>query len=146
MPEPAAQRFDGVTVFNALRSDELLLGVGRVLRLVADQPGALEEYARSQALSAYSVTRLLAAEEVAAADLLAWTRGALAAALDDDERPAVAQARRRIDGAAAPAEVGDALCALLSALPRPDPVRPRVHRVLAEMIDREVTALAAAPR
>ena len=61
-------------MFNALRPDELLVGVGGVLRLVAAAPGPLEEYERSQALSAYSVTRLLAAEERAAAGLLADTK------------------------------------------------------------------------
>ena len=35
-------------MFNALRTDELLVGIGRVLRIVAKAPGALEEYERSQ--------------------------------------------------------------------------------------------------
>jgi hypothetical protein len=68
-------------VFNALRPDELLVGVGGVLRLVAAAPGPLEEYERSQALSAYSVTRLLAAEERAAAGLLSDTKHALVDAI-----------------------------------------------------------------
>ncbi len=119
------------------------MGVGRVLRMVADAPGALEEYERSQTLSAYSVTRLLAAEQAASAELLTWTRGALDAALDGDDRPEVAAARRRIAAATTGIEVGDGLSALVAALPRDDATRTRVHGVLAEMIDREVTALAA---
>jgi hypothetical protein len=126
-------------MFNALRSEELLMGVGRVLRMVADAPGALEEYERSQTLSAYSVTRLLAAEQAASAELLAWTRDALAAALDGE-------ARRRVEAASSGVELGDVLSDLLAELPREDPTRTRVHAVLAEMIDREVAALAALPQ
>jgi hypothetical protein len=126
-------------MFNALRSEELLMGVGRVLRMVADTPGALEEYERSQTLSAYSVTRLLAAEQAASAELLAWTRDALAAVLDGE-------ARRRVEAASSGVELGDVLSDLLAELPREDPTRTRVHAVLAEMIDREVAALAALPQ
>jgi hypothetical protein len=126
-------------MFNALRSEELLMGVGRVLRMVADAPGALEEYERSQTLSAYSVTRLLAAEQAASAELLAWTRDALAAVLDGE-------ARRRVEAASSGVELGDVLSDLLAELPREDPTRTRVHAVLAEMIDREVAALAALPQ
>jgi hypothetical protein len=133
-------------MFNALRSDELLIGIGRVLRIVADAPGALEEYERSQTLSAYSVTRLLAAEQAAAADLLAWTQAALAAALEGDPRPEAHAARERIAAVASGPELGEALGELLPALPPGDPTRARVHRVLAEMIDREVAALAALPQ
>jgi hypothetical protein len=129
-------------VFNALRSDELLVGVGRVLRLVAAAPGALEEYERSQTLSAYSVTRLLAAEQAAAAALLAETKDALAQAIGDDPRPEVQQPAERIAAAIEGIEVGDAVDALLQAIGRDDPLRARVHRVLATMIDAEVAALA----
>jgi hypothetical protein len=113
--------------------------------MVADAPGALEEYERSQTLSAYSVTRLLAAEQAAAADLLAWTKGALGAALDGDDRPEVADARRRISAASTGTEVGDGLALLLTVLPREEAVRARVRGVLAQMIDREVAALADLP-
>jgi hypothetical protein len=134
-----ADRFDLLTMFNALRSEELLMGVGRVLRMVADAPGALEEYERSQTLSAYSVTRLLAAEQAASAELLAWTKDALGAVLDED-------ARARTAAAADGVELGDALGEVLAAMPREDPARARIHAVLAQMIDREVAALAAVPR
>lgn len=133
-------------MFNALRSDELLVGIGRVLRIVADAPGALEEYERSQTLSAYSVTRLLAAEQAAAADLLAWTQAALATALEGDPRPQAQAARERIAAVASGPELGEALGELLPALPPGDATGARVHRVLAEMIDREVAALAALPQ
>jgi hypothetical protein len=133
-------------VFNALRSDELLVGVGRVLRLVAAAPGALEEYERSQTLSAYSVTRLLAAEQAAAAHLLADTKDALAQAIDDDPRPEVSGPAQRIAAATDGVEVGDAVDGLLAAIGRDDPLRARVHRVLATMIDAEVAALAHVKR
>jgi hypothetical protein len=142
----ARDRFDSLTMFNALRSEELLVGIGRVLRIVADAPGALEEYARSQTLSAYSVTRLLAAEQAAAPDLLAWTQAALATALEEDARPEAQTARDRIAAVASGPELGEAVGDLLAALPPADATGMRVHRVLAEMIDREVAALAALPQ
>jgi len=130
-------------MFNALRSEELLVGIGRVLRIVADAPGALEEYERSQTLSAYSVTRLLAAEQAAAQELLGWTQVRLAGALEGDERPAAQTARDAIADATTGPELGEAVGDLLAALQPGDATGARVHRVLAEMIDREVAALAA---
>jgi hypothetical protein len=139
-------RFDFLPMFNALRSEELLVGIGRVLRIVADAPGALEEYERSQTLSAYSVTRLLAAEQAAAPELLAWTQAALADALEGDERPAAQTARGAIAAATTGPGLGDAVGDLLAALESGDATGTRVHCVLAEMIDREVAALAALPK
>jgi hypothetical protein len=125
---------------------ELILGVGRVLRAAADG-GQGDEYRRSQLLSAYSVARHLAAEEAASSALLLWLRTALAGALDGDDRPVVAAARDEVAVAASGAQVGDALTPLLASL-GPDgadaALREGVHRVLAEMADREVAALAAA--
>jgi len=133
-------------MFNALRSDELLVGIGRVLRLVADAPEALEEYERSQTLSAYSVTRLLAAEQAAAAGLLAQTKTTLAAVLAGDLRPEVDAAAERIAAATDGVAVGDALSVLLAGLPRPDSLRPGLQRALAAMIDHEFAALGAVRR
>lgn len=133
-------------MFNALRSDELLVGVGRVLRLVAAAPAALEEYERSQTLSAYSVTRLLAAEQAAAAELLAATKGALLVAIADDQRPAVRLAAQRIGSATDGIAVGDAIAELLGELSPDEPMRRRIHAALAVMIDSEVAALAAVRR
>jgi hypothetical protein len=133
-------------VFNALRSDELLVGVGRVLRLVAAAPGALTEYERSQTLSAYSVTRLLAAEQAAAAELLATTKRDLLEASCEDERAAVRHAAERIAAATNGIAVGDAVDELLGVLAPDEPLLRRVHAALATMIDSEVAALAAVRR
>ncbi|MCW3010032.1 MAG: hypothetical protein JWO90_436 [Solirubrobacterales bacterium] len=130
-------------MFNALRSEQLLVGVGRMLRAAADADGRLEDYERSQVLSAYSVTRLLAAEQAAARELLEWTRAALDRALAGDERAEAQTARDQFVAAVDGTELGDALVELLAALPREDPTRTRVHGVLREMIDRELSALAA---
>jgi hypothetical protein len=56
------------------------------------------------------------------------------------------EARRRVEAASSGVELGDVLSDLLAELPREDPTRTRVHAVLAEMIDREVAALAALPQ
>lgn len=128
-------------MFNALTSSQLLTGIGRTLRMAADAEGTLEGYERSQVLSAYSVTRLYASEQAAAPGLLAWTREALAAALEDDDRPEVERARTAVASAADGLALGDAVAELLSGLPRDDATRNRVRAVLNGMIDREVRAL-----
>jgi hypothetical protein len=133
-------------VFNALRSDELLVGVGRVLRQVATVPRALEEYERSQALSAYSVTRLLAAEQRSMAGLLAQTKEQLVSALGPDDRSEVRALGERIAAATDGIEVGDAVASLLSLLGPDETLRASVHRILATMIDDEVAALADVAR
>jgi hypothetical protein len=132
-------------MFNALTSAQLLVGVGRVLRMVADANGELEGFQRSQVLSAFSVTRLLASEQLAASELLETTREDLRAALESDMRPAVADARLRIESARDGLAIGDAVGDLLQALPRPDALRARIHAVLRAMTDREVAALARPP-
>jgi hypothetical protein len=132
-------------VFNALSSSDLLVGVGRVLRMVAAQDGGLEDFQRSQVLSAFSVTRLLASEQQAEAKLLADTRRDLREALAGDERAEAVRASERVDGARNGVEIGEAIGELLAELPRADPLRPRVHAALRTMIDAEVTALATPP-
>ena len=137
-------------MFNAISTPDLIAGMGRTMRAAAGAEGAADEYARSQLLSAYSISRLLAAEVRAEAELLAWLKGELLAALDAaagaDEADAAA-ARPRIEEAADSGAVGDALVDLLAELrSRPDsPLRARVHRVLREMARRELAALAARP-
>jgi uncharacterized lipoprotein YmbA len=119
-------------MFNPMEPHELVLGVGRVLRMAADgEP--VDGYRRSQLLSAYSVARHLAAEQAAAAELLAWLRAELADALGPDT----------LAGATTGPQLGAALTALLAG-PLDDGLRARLHRILAEMADREVAALAGA--
>lgn len=133
-------------MFNALNSEELLAGIGRVLRLVADEAGELQEYQRSQALSAYSVTRLLAAEQAAGQELLTWAKSALVEVFSADRRTEVIAAARSVAAAADGNEVGAALGQLLDVLTNDDRLRAPMHRVLAELVDREVAALARAQR
>lgn len=132
-------------MFNALRTDELLMGIGRVLRRAAQAESRLEGFERSLVLSATSVTRLLAGEQRALPTLLATVREQLRVALADDPRPPVERARRRVAAAVDGPQLGEALADLLSELPRPDPLRDEVRRVLRAMADAEVAALAAGP-
>ncbi len=107
-------------MFNALTPEELLIGVGRVLRMAAAARGPLEDYQRSQILSAYSVTRLLAAELAAETELLGWLQESLAAALDGGASSvAIDDARERIASARTGVEVGEALAELLPTLASP---------------------------
>ncbi len=124
------------------------MAIGRVLRMAADSGGPSDDYRRSQLLSGYSIARHLAAEEAARTELFAWFRRALVAALDDD-RPAVAEGRERVLAAPDGARLGEVLVELLEKLGRSDDdqrIRERLHLVFVEMADREVEALARAPR
>lgn len=132
-------------MFNALRSDELLVGIGRVLRAAADVRGPLEDYERTQLLSALSVSRLLAAEQLAAAELMADTKRDLADAMQGDDRAEVERARIAVAAATTGPEVGGALMELLGALPREDATRARVRASLRAMVDHEVEALGRSP-
>jgi hypothetical protein len=121
------------------------------MRAAAGAEGEADEYARSQLLSAYSISRLLAAEVRAEAELLAWLRGELLTALaeaDAAEASAAEAARERIEAAADSGAVGDALVDLLAELRQlpGSPLRARVHAVLREMATRELAALATRPQ
>lgn len=136
-------------VFNPLKAEEMITAVGGVLRLAADADAPLDDYRRSQLLSAYSVTRNLAAEQAASADLLAWARATLDDLLAGDERPEVAEARRRAAAARDGVELGEVVAELLEGLRRDEPegrLRADVQAVLAELTDREVDALARGTR
>jgi hypothetical protein len=142
-------------MFNALRTEQLIAGIGAAGRAAASAEGPPDEYARGQLLSAYSVSRLLAAEVSAEADLLAWLRTELTTALG--EHPAAAKIQAAPDANA----IGGILVDLLAELRDSDVdgpktrhvgefsahqhLRRRVHGVLREMAGRELVALAARP-
>ena len=153
-------------MFNALRTEQLIAGIGATARTAAGAAGPPDEYGRGQLLSAYSVSRLLAAEVSAEAALLAWLRGELLDALATaPEDPAAAAAVPRIEAATDGAEVGAALVDLLAELRARDTeervrtspriarssanapeLRTRIHAILREMAQRELAALAARPQ
>lgn len=139
-------------MFNALRTDELIAGMGTTMRAAAAAEGPADEYARGQLLSAFSISRLLAAEVRATPGLLAWLKGELDAALAASEHPAAAGGRERVAAAADANEVGDVLVDLLAELRAggrdgegDQALRERLHAVLREMAARELAALAARP-
>jgi hypothetical protein len=151
-------------MFNALRTEQLIAGIGATARAAATADGPPDEYARGQLLSAYSVSRLLAAEVSAETALLAWLRAELLAALAEHPDDAAANAAApRIETAADAGEIGAALVDLLADLRTRPPervrsspdyvrqsanapsLRARIHSILREMADRELAALAARP-
>jgi hypothetical protein len=127
-------------MFNALTSVQLLGAIGETIRATTALD-TLPEYQRSQLASAYSVVRLLASEEAAAAALVAWTRGALTEALAGDGRAAARTADEAVRAAGDGRAIGTAVSRLLADLPLEDAARARVRSVLREMTDREVLAL-----
>lgn len=132
-------------MFNPLRTEDLIAGMGRTMRAAADD-GSGTDYARGQLLSAYSVSRLLAAEVQAGASLFAWLRRELCVAMEDSDDELVVSARVRIEAAADPLEIGAVITGLLADLrvrPREDGVVTKVHAILSEMASRELAALAA---
>jgi hypothetical protein len=135
-------------MFNALRTETLIAGMGATMRAAAAAGGPVDDYGRGQLLSAYSVSRLLAVEVRAQAGLLEWLRGALLAALEPSSDPAAAPAAERIAAAADANAIGDALVDLFAELRedgRDSELRERLHAVLREMAARELAALAARP-
>jgi hypothetical protein len=135
-------------MFNSLRTDQLIAGIGASARAAATATGPADDYARGQLLSAYSVSRLLAAEVRAEAGLLAWLRTELLEALAGSGAAAAVPTAARIEDAGDAIEIGGALVDLLAELRESgeDPVlRTRIHAILREMADRELAALAARP-
>jgi thioredoxin-like negative regulator of GroEL len=137
-------------MFNSLRTEQLIAGIGAVGRAAATASGPPDEYARGQLLSAYSVSRLLAAEVSAEATLLAWLRDELVDALGaHPDDPAAAAALPRIEAATESGTIGDALVDLLADLRGRDDgggeLRRRIQAILREMAERELIALAARP-
>jgi hypothetical protein len=119
---------------------EVVRAVGGVLEAAA-AGGADDAYRRSQMLSALSVCKLLAAEEAGRAELGEWLEEATGPIL-------AARGEEAVD-----AERGDAVAARLSTLMAElraiDDDESRValadlRRVLHELCDREIAALATA--
>src|SRR5215469_6072374 len=135
-------------MFNALRTDELLIGVGRVLRVAAGLERQPDGYERSQLLSAYSITRLLAAEQAVALDLFAELRARLLQVLDaqSPSLPSVERARAAVASARVATDASPEIAELLVELPRESRLKREIHSVLAQIVDAEIAALAAAPR
>jgi hypothetical protein len=148
-------------MFNALRTEQLIAGIGAAGRAAASASGPPDEYARGQLLSAYSVSRLLAAEVSAEASLLTWLRGELRGALASfPDDPDAAAALPQIESAPDAAAIGDTLVTLLATLRTRDVDGPKtglsdgfsahqfrgeLHSILREMTERELLALAARP-
>jgi hypothetical protein len=129
-------------VFNSLRTDQLIAGIGATARTAAGATGAPDDYARGQLLSAYSVSRLLAAEVSGEAALLAWLRSELLDALGYNP------VATKIEAAPDALGIGGILVDLLAELRESgeDPeLRTRIHAILREMAGRELAVLAARP-
>jgi hypothetical protein len=139
-------------VFNPLSASEITLGVGQVLKQAASAEDPQDDYQRSQLLSAYSITRHLAAEQAAGDALLVWFRERLSAELREASAanpPPLAdlEARAELIGACRDStELGRQVSELLLALRQPGneapPLIEAVHRLLRDLCDREVAALA----
>ncbi len=129
-------------MFNSLRTDQLIAGIGATARTAAGATGPPDDYARGQLLSAYSVSRLLAAEVSGEAALLAWLRGELLDALGDN--PAAAKIEAAPDAVAIGGVLVDLLAELRESGEDPE-LRTRIHAILREMAGRELAALAARP-
>jgi hypothetical protein len=116
---------------------EVVRAVGGALEGAAEG-GAEDDYRRSQVLSALSVCRLLAAEEAAREELSAWLVEATAPILAArGEEPLV------LTRADAVGERLSTLMAELRAAGDEDALR-ELRRVLHELCDREIAALATA--
>ena len=125
-----------------MSSPEVIRAVGEVLKGAAEQ-GADDGYRRAQVLSAYSITRHLAAEESGRAPLAAWFRGELETILGDRELGASLAAETD------PAALGERLSRLLAELRAGGDEDSRrtaaaLRAALRQLCDREVETLAGA--
>jgi hypothetical protein len=119
---------------------EVVRAVGGVLEAAA-AGGADDAYRRSQILSALSVCKLLAAEEAGRAEVGGWLEGAIA--------PTLAARGEEGLGTTSVDEVGARLSTLMAELRANDDEESRhalrdLRRVLHELCDREIAALATA--
>lgn len=139
-------------MFNPLPASEITLAVGQVLKQAASAKEPQDEYQRSQLLSAYSITRHLAAEQAAGDEMLVRFRERLAAELREAAAagaPPLADLEgraERIEACRSGAELGAPVSDLLGEL-RQSGVEAQglieaIHRLLRELCDREVAALA----
>jgi hypothetical protein len=127
-------------MLNPMSTAEVVRAVGGALEGVAEG-GAEDGYRRGQVLSALSVCRLLAAEEDARAELAAW--------MEEATEPVLAargDAPLEVGTAAA---VGARLSTLMADLRATGDDDSRaalreLRRVLHELCDREIAALAKA--
>jgi hypothetical protein len=127
-------------MLNPMSTAEVVRAVGGALEGVAEG-GAEDGYRRGQVLSALSVCRLLAAEEDARAELAAWMEEATGPVL-------AARGEERLEVGTAEA-VGARLSTLMADLRAAGDDDSRaalreLRRVLHELCDREIAALAKA--
>jgi hypothetical protein len=119
---------------------EVVRAVGGVLEAAAEG-GADDAYRRSQILSALSVCKLLAAEEAGRAEVGGWLEDAIA--------PTLAARGEEGLGTTGADEAGARLSTLMAELRAADDEESRhalrdLRRVLHELCDREIAALATA--
>jgi hypothetical protein len=119
---------------------EVVRAVGGVLEAAAEG-GADDAYRRSQILSALSVCKLLAAEEAGRAEVGGW--------LEDAVAPTFAAHGMEAPTGARADQAGERLSTLMAELRAVDDEESRralrdLRRVLHELCDREIAALATA--
>lgn len=139
-------------MFNPLTPSDMMLAVGRVLKETAGAGGPADEWRRGQLLSAYSVSRHLAAEVDAANELRSWFRASAAeiirdGGLDGSLAGAVEAEGTRIAASDSNSEIGESMCAVMRELreagtPEAEAVAGNLRGLMREMCDREVLALA----
>ena len=125
-----------------------------MLKQAASAHVAPDEYQRSQLLSAYSITRHLAAEQAGGDEVIAWFRESLVAELEKaaTDAPPLADLEARAtsigscrDGRELGTHVRDLLVALRRSGAEAEPLLAETHRLLRGGCDREVAALAGGP-
>lgn len=136
-------------MFDALGPDDLLAAIGRVLRSAAQADGPLDDYARSQLLSAYSICRFLAPEISAVATLSRLLREQLVQILAGSDDPVLCTIANRVEADVSGVDATVAAAEVLERcrqVPTLHLVREQVRRALAGVVNGYVDALDGAPR
>jgi len=138
-------------MFNPLSPSQTTLAIGRVLKqAAATASDPSDDYQRAQLLSAYSMTRHLAAEQADGGKLLAWFRSEMTTLLEAAETDGkcldLTHRRDEIAKSRDEAELGALVSELLSYLQRSGSdvaveLRVGVRRLLRDLCDREVKVL-----
>lgn len=135
-------------MFDTLVPADLLAAVGRVLRATAQIDGPIDDFARSQLLSAYSICRFLVPEIAAAEDLAGSLHDQLLDVMSESDDAVVAGIRSRLErnGSTAAGEAAAEAMERCREVPALTSLGESLRCVLASVVEQHAVVLGGAPR
>lgn len=136
-------------VFNAPPTDVVLRAVGRLLYETSALTGELSDAQRGQLDAAQSIVRYLAVEECVKATLVSSLRQQALEILRAGDQTSLRDYVATLESAATIGDISEVLSRVLSELGHSGShvvVIDQLHGVLRNVVEREVAAMAVAPR